>query len=73
MLPVQVICPECMKGFEADSVAVEYRCPLYGSDGTQVLSELAPGIFQSVSSQESEHFSGPPCRTRTLRCAPDHS
>jgi hypothetical protein len=25
--PIQVICPECMEEFEADPLALEYRCP----------------------------------------------
>ncbi len=27
MLPIQIICPECTEGFEADPLALEYRCP----------------------------------------------
>ena len=31
MLPAQFICPKCMEEFEADPLAVEYRCPRCGA------------------------------------------
>ena len=30
MLRIKVICPECMKEFEADPLAIEYDCPECG-------------------------------------------
>jgi Zn-finger nucleic acid-binding protein len=27
MLPLLIICPECMEAFETDALAVEYHCP----------------------------------------------
>ena len=31
MLPIQVICPDCMEEFEADPLALEYHCPRCGA------------------------------------------
>ncbi len=48
VLPMQVICPECMEEFETEPLVTEYRCPRCGAVFYPGEDPLGPDLEDEV-------------------------